>query len=157
MEGTQAFGRSLLNTTSATAVLALIGAVPATRTIVAGNGLTGAGNLAADREIALGTPSSITLTGTNSVTAESHTHELSRETWREMQASHMGINVIGSIMFAVYLGSAEVTYGGTTNGSNLVPTGTQGRQPVSNISGTWRCLGYARPDVDTLTLWIRIS
>src|SRR5690606_34647026 len=50
------------------------GAVRADRTISAGNGLTGGGNLTANRSIALGTPSSVTGTSTNSVTASSHTH-----------------------------------------------------------------------------------
>ena len=45
------------------------------RNIIAGNGLTGGGTLAADRTITLGTPSDITGTSTNSVTATSHTHK----------------------------------------------------------------------------------
>lgn len=52
------------------------GFVPNTRSIIAGNGLTGGGTLAADRTLTLGTPGSITSSSTNSVTATSHTHEL---------------------------------------------------------------------------------
>lgn len=48
--------------------------VPTSRTITAGNGLSGGGTLAADRTITLGTPSNITLSSTNSVTTASHTH-----------------------------------------------------------------------------------
>ncbi|WP_370906442.1 hypothetical protein [Ensifer sp. WSM1721] len=44
--------------------------------ITAGNGLTGGGSLAATRTLTLGTPSDITNTTTNSVTATSHTHAL---------------------------------------------------------------------------------
>lgn len=44
--------------------------------ITAGNGLTGGGNLAANRTISLGTPSSITSSSSNSVTSTSHTHAL---------------------------------------------------------------------------------
>ena len=51
--------------------------VPTSRTINPGNGLTGGGNLSADRTLTLGTPSSITNTSTNSVTTTSHTHLLS--------------------------------------------------------------------------------
>lgn len=47
-------------------------------TITAGNGLTGGGNLSANRTLALGTPSSITADSTNSVTADSHTHAISK-------------------------------------------------------------------------------
>lgn len=50
--------------------------VPNTRTITAGNGLTGGGDLTGDRTITLGNPGSITATSTNAVTATSHTHEL---------------------------------------------------------------------------------
>lgn len=52
----------------------LSGYVPTSRTITAGNGLSGGGNLTADRTLTLGTPSAITLTSTNSVAASSHTH-----------------------------------------------------------------------------------
>lgn len=47
-----------------------------TRNLVAGNGLTGGGNLTADRTFTMGTPSSISNSSTNSVTATSHTHAL---------------------------------------------------------------------------------
>lgn len=52
----------------------LSGYVPTARTITAGNGLSGGGNLTANRTITLGTPSAITLSSTNSVTTSSHTH-----------------------------------------------------------------------------------
>lgn len=48
------------------------------RTITAGNGLTGGGDLSANRSLALGTPSTITATSTNSVTAESHSHVIDK-------------------------------------------------------------------------------
>ena len=44
--------------------------------IAAGNGITGGGTLAANRTITLGTPSTVSGSSTNSVTASSHTHEL---------------------------------------------------------------------------------
>lgn len=47
-----------------------------TTTITAGNGLTGGGDLSANRTIALGAPSTITDSSTNSVTADSHTHAI---------------------------------------------------------------------------------
>lgn len=53
---------------------ALSGYVPTSRTLTAGNGLSGGGNLTANRTITLGTPSAITLSSTNSVTTSSHTH-----------------------------------------------------------------------------------
>ncbi|PST21991.1 hypothetical protein C7U60_12065 [Mesorhizobium plurifarium] len=44
--------------------------------VIAGNGLTGGGTLAADRTLTLGTPGDITNSTTNSVTSTSHTHAL---------------------------------------------------------------------------------
>src|SRR5690606_8258836 len=54
----------------------LSGYVPTSRTITAGNGLTGGGTLAANRTITLGTPGTITGSSTNSVSTSSHTHAL---------------------------------------------------------------------------------
>src|SRR5690606_22108741 len=50
------------------------------RSIIAGNGLSGGGTLAANRTITLGTPSAIGLSTTNSVTSTSHTHALDAST-----------------------------------------------------------------------------
>lgn len=52
--------------------------VQKTTIISAGNGLTGGGDLSANRSLALGTPSQITATSTNSVTAESHSHAIDK-------------------------------------------------------------------------------
>ncbi|SMB82392.1 Phage tail fibre repeat-containing protein [Pasteurella testudinis DSM 23072] len=52
--------------------------VPTSRTLTAGNGLTGGGNLSTNRTFTLGTPSPITATSTNAVTAESHTHAIDK-------------------------------------------------------------------------------
>ena len=52
----------------------LSGYVPTSRTITAGNGLSGGGNLTANRTITLGTPGAITLSSTNSVGTSTHTH-----------------------------------------------------------------------------------
>lgn len=46
------------------------------RNIIAGDGLTGGGALDADRTIAIGAPSTLTLLTTNAVTADSHTHDV---------------------------------------------------------------------------------
>jgi microcystin-dependent protein len=50
--------------------------VPNTRTLTAGDGLTGLGDLSADRTVIMGTPSTITGTTSNEVTSESHTHQI---------------------------------------------------------------------------------
>lgn len=46
------------------------------RTLTAGDGLTGLGDLGADRTVNLGTPSTLTVSSTNSTTATSHNHAL---------------------------------------------------------------------------------
>lgn len=53
-----------------------LGIAPESRTITAGNGLTGGGDLSTNRTITLGTPGSITNSTSNSVTSTSHTHAL---------------------------------------------------------------------------------
>jgi hypothetical protein len=50
------------------------GGVTPTTTITAGVGLTGGGDLSADRTISMGTPGSLTGTTTNSATGTTHTH-----------------------------------------------------------------------------------
>ena len=62
--------------TSITYSAADVGAPPTSLTITAGNGLTGGGNLTADRTITLGTPETITTTTTNSVSTSGHSHAL---------------------------------------------------------------------------------
>lgn len=51
--------------------------VDTARQVIAGNGLSGGGSFAADRTFTLGTPSTLSGSTTNAVTATSHTHELS--------------------------------------------------------------------------------
>lgn len=46
--------------------------------IIAGNGLTGGGDLTANRTLTMGTPGTITSTTTNAVTTESHTHAIEK-------------------------------------------------------------------------------
>ena len=123
-------------------------------TLTAGNGLTGGGDLSANRTLTLGTPSSITATSTNSVTGTSHTHEISSATIRELIAT-MGVNLVGTFVFARKLNSGSIVLDQTISGSNLAPasTGTTGLQ--SALSGTWRCLGNASQN--DATLFLRIS
>ena len=54
------------------------GKASSTTNISAGNGLTGGGQINANRTIAMGTPSSITASTTNGVTSTSHTHAIDK-------------------------------------------------------------------------------
>lgn len=53
---------------------------PTTRKVTAGNGLTGGGDLSADRTLTLGTPSTLSGSTTNAVSTTSHTHAISAAT-----------------------------------------------------------------------------
>lgn len=74
------------------------GTVPTDRTITAGNGLTGGGSLAANRTVTLGTPSAITATSENTVTATSHTHAITSATIRTLLADS-GLGAVGTYAF----------------------------------------------------------
>ena len=73
------------NTTATSHTHALTGVVPTSRSVSAGNGLTGGGDLSANRSIVLGTPGTITGTSTNSVTASSHTHEIDATAFSDLE------------------------------------------------------------------------
>ena len=60
--------------------LTTLDGVPTSRTLTAGNGLTGGGDLTANRTITLGTPSAITALSSNGVSAQTHTHLLQSST-----------------------------------------------------------------------------
>lgn len=56
--------------------LRVVNAVPNTRQVIAGSGLTGGGALSADRTLTLGTPSTVGASSTNSASGNTHTHAL---------------------------------------------------------------------------------
>lgn len=58
----------------AAALAASTAVVPATRRVLAGNGLTGGGALGADVTVSMGAPGTLTGSSPNAATAESHTH-----------------------------------------------------------------------------------
>lgn len=140
------------------------GIVTEGRYITAGNGLTGGGDFTTNRTIALGTPSSITSSSTNSVTSTSHTHALGEATVRSLIADGP-VGAVGTYAFLTPGGTGRITPGTTRAGSTLYYTGGSGsfgdegnnHQPA----GTWRCMGYLTSywsgDGRMATLWLRIS
>lgn len=156
-EGTQAYGRSLLNTASAAAAQTLLNAVPAGRFLTGGAGMVNViGNLSENRTIAMGTPSGITATSTNAATGETHSHALTNADFRQIHANAIrSANLVGSLMFALFSGAGEVLYGQEISGSLLRPASNNNVQPVSSITGRWVCLGYA--DGSSITLFIKVS
>jgi len=125
----------------------IVNAVQTSRQITAGNGLSGGGTLSADRSIALGTPSSISNSTTNSVGATSHTHALSFVAAEVYTGDALnGTDFPLGHMISVWLGGAN-TSAGVRNGTisprlhtsadhQYTTTGTGGA-----LSGTWRCRG----------------
>jgi len=121
-----------------------INAVPTSRNVVAGNGLTGGGQLTSDRTFTLGTPSSITNSTGNTVTSTSHTHALgftAAEVYTGSTQDELNLP-LGHHVFAnresTYVNrnaSATVRLGAATYEYSLV-SGTA-------LSGTWRARGSA--------------
>ncbi|MQW00735.1 tail fiber protein [Sinorhizobium medicae] len=124
--------------------------------IIAGNGLTGGGAISADRTLAIGTPSSITNSTTNSVTADSHTHALgftaaevytgSTQDETNFPLGHLVVTATGAA--ANRNGTATIrlrteTWAYTGDGTGAI------------LSGTWRQRGGW--DGQQYQLWQRVS
>ena len=114
------------------------------RNLVAGNGLTGGGNLTADRTFTLGTPSDITNSTTNSVTSTSHTHALgftASEVYTGSTADNL-VFPIGAIV--MFLASSQPTRNSTV--TIRIDTGNDSYYTTSGsggiLTGTWRVHGY---------------
>jgi len=140
-------------------------AVRTSRTLTAGNGLSGGGDLSANRTITLGTPGAITATSTNSVTATSHTHEISTATVLALTAAG-GVGAVGTYALLRYSGasvSGTESPGSTWAGSLLRYSAASGSTSSGTPSGTWRAMGvFTRFDSaltgpQHATLFMRIS
>ncbi|WP_142851037.1 hypothetical protein [Telmatospirillum sp. J64-1] len=158
--GTLSVERGGTGATSAGAALTNLGGTPTGRTITAGNGLSGGGNLAANRTIALGTPGTLTATTTNAATAESHTHNIDIATQAEAQAGtnttklmtpQRVAQAIGALAGGLGYGQTwqdvssqrqvQTVYQNTTGKPIMVLFGTTGsgtqRMSVSHNNSTW--------------------
>ena len=71
--------------------LTTLSGVPTSRTLTTGNGLTGGGNLTANRTFTLGTPSTLTAATTNAVTAESHTHAIDGSSLVVLESNRLNV------------------------------------------------------------------
>ena len=127
----------------------LYGYTPASNAVqvAAGNGLTGGGAISATRTLTLGTPSDITNSTTNSVTATSHTHalgfiaaEVSTATSASTTSFPLGHMLLCFIAAqpnrsAVVVPTLTSTEARTYSENGRANSGTA-------ISGTWRSRGY---------------
>lgn len=126
--------------------------VQTSRSIIAGNGLSGGGTLAADRTITLGTPTTITATSTNSVTTTSHTHDLTLTSANII--SFLGYTPASNAI-SIVAGNG-LSGGGTLSASRTITLGTPGsitnstENTVSSTSHT-HALGIIAAEVSTTT------
>lgn len=116
------------------------------------------GNLTASRTIAMGTPSSITATSTNSTTATSHTHALPASQVRELIANGSE-GLLGTYAFLTMPGNGAIRAAGfTTAGSNLEYANADGGGNGSP-GGTWMLMGTIGTATQTqrTSLWLRVT
>lgn len=126
------------------------------RTISAGVGMTGGGDLSANRTISMGTPGSITNSSTNSATTGTHTHALGFTAAEVYAGSSASLTdyPIGTILLVrglfltrnaaatVYLSGSSAEFSGT--GSTA-------------LTGTWRARGFVSAGSDQFQLMQRVS
>jgi hypothetical protein len=135
----------------------------ANRSLSAGVGLTGGGDLSNDRSFALGAPSTCTSATANSATGTTHTHTISLTTNYILGLVAGGVqNQTGTYAMARITNNA-VTYefGDLIAGSGLIPCSASGEiSTYGNLSGTWKCLGHSEYVSGSLvrasTIWLRV-
>jgi hypothetical protein len=101
--------------------------------ILAGNGMTGGGTLEASRTLTLGTPSTLTTSTTNSVTASTHTHSVT-----------FPVTSVANKTGAVTLVKADV---GLTNVDNT----SDANKPISDATQAALDVKLADADIGTAT------
>jgi hypothetical protein len=99
-----------------------LGAAPVTRLITAGSGLTGGGDLSADRTIALGTPSTDSVSSTNSASGTTHTHQITTSSNPGATAAILASASDGSVeLTKIFVGSNAAGFTGSGSVLNPLP------------------------------------
>jgi hypothetical protein len=135
--------------------------VPNTRTVSAGTGLTGGGDLSANRTITLDTPGTVSGSSTNSA-GPNHTHNVnSTDVYQTgvIAVSNTGIGAVGMLM--QNSGTAK-NPGETIGGAGLTFSSANTRSGAAVGVGTWECHGRVTGDAATnnapnVTCWLRIA
>lgn len=124
----------------------------AATSIIAGNGLSGGGTLAANRTLTLGTPGNITNSTTNSVSSTSHTHALGITVAEVYTGSSVDNTTfgLGHTLFARHQDSpkparnaSKVICLSTANNYEYATDDVSGIGTV--LAGTWRSRGIVDP------------
>lgn len=131
--------------------------VPTSRTVTAGNGMTGGGALSANIAVALGTPSSITNSTGNTLTATSHTHALGF-TAAEVYTGTVALEAnlpVGHVIFSSLADRPLLNSTGTVriSGDTQYTNGATG----TVLLGTWRHRGGFTSDGDRFGIFQRVA
>jgi hypothetical protein len=152
-------------------------ALASSRNIIAGNGLTGGGDMSADRTLAIGTPGTVSGFSANTVSADSHTHALSISA-ADMLPAFGGLggyglmvntatgtdwlaggNIAGSIIRFTRIG-VDSTDRGTLAGNPAWPA-DYGLASIYDsgavASGTWMAMGQGAPRKSGKFLWATLG
>ena len=109
---------------------------PAARTLTAGNGLTGGGDLTADRTIAIGTPGTISGSSSNAVTATSHTHAVSFPVTSVAGKTGAVTLTVGNVSGAAASARTITAGNGLTGGGDLTADRTLTLGTPGTLSGS---------------------
>jgi len=130
-------------------------------TMVAGNGLSGGGTLAAARTFTLGTPGAITAVSTDSVSATSHTHSLSAANVG-LRVGQLSVGTVGTFAFLHYPGNTVVRNPGFSQPGSGLRYANSGPQYITTVlpTGTWEVQGIVTASANTMengtSVWLRV-
>ncbi|WP_234843922.1 MULTISPECIES: phage tail protein [Sinorhizobium] len=136
-----------------------LGLTPEARTITAGVGLTGGGDLSANRSIAMGTPGTLTSSTTNSATGTTHYHLIDEDSIVSVGMAALAVGSVGTFALLARLDEIANNPGTTLAGSELVYSNCNGNTAgTTSPPGTWRCMGFQNGGTESrkTTLWLRI-
>ena len=127
----------------------IVTAVPNTRTVSAGNGLTGGGALTSNLSLNIGTPSSVSASSSNSVTATSHTHAFDVN-------SFFGNRSLGATGYYEFPGGFKVQWGVASigGGANQTTNVTFPQAFSSEVFGV-QCTYRQNTDNDGDSHWVQ--
>jgi hypothetical protein len=126
--------------------------------IVAGNGLSGGGTLAASRTLTMGTPGAVTATSTDAVTATSHTHSLSAASVGT-RVGQLSVGTVGTFAALSYLGNTvNRSPGFALAGASLSYWAFSRTDASTSPAGTWELqgsIGTGSTD-NRASVWLRV-
>jgi hypothetical protein len=152
----------LATTAFVAAAVAAASPVPATRQIIAGDGMTGGGALSADVTLTMGLPSILTAGSLNAIGTGTHTHAVDVAEITKAGMALIGYSTIGSTnLMRQSAGTARLP-GETISGTNINMSSAGGSTAGAISLGTWECKGRIVGDAstnnhDNVTAWTRIA